>query len=62
FELHTLNVRRSVAASDKGRQSAKEVIGVYPSAPECKSEDVHDEWLKVVLSTEARQPVNPEVI
>ncbi|HAK7993874.1 TPA: hypothetical protein H2V63_004761, partial [Salmonella enterica] len=55
---------RSVAASDKGRQSAKEVIGVYPSAPECKSEDedVHDEWLKVVSSTEARQPVNPEVI
>ncbi|HGJ3231504.1 TPA: hypothetical protein ACJW4O_000492, partial [Salmonella enterica subsp. enterica serovar Grumpensis] len=39
FELHTLNVRRSVAASDKGRQSAKEVIGVlkdgerYVSAP-----------------------------
>ncbi|EAB4138939.1 Dam family site-specific DNA-(adenine-N6)-methyltransferase [Salmonella enterica] len=62
FELHTLNVRRSVAASDKGRQSAKEVIGVYPSAPECKGEDVHDEWLKVVSSTEARQPVNPEVI
>ncbi|EBM9948758.1 hypothetical protein RU30_26090 [Salmonella enterica subsp. enterica serovar Give] len=42
-------------------KSAKEVIGVYPSAPECKSEDVHDEWLKVVSSTEARQPVNPEV-
>ncbi|QXN83048.1 Dam family site-specific DNA-(adenine-N6)-methyltransferase [Salmonella enterica subsp. diarizonae] len=30
FELHTLNVRRSVSASSKGRQPAKEVIGVYP--------------------------------
>ncbi|EBE4778264.1 Dam family site-specific DNA-(adenine-N6)-methyltransferase [Salmonella enterica] len=30
FELHTLNVRRSVSASSKGRKPAKEVIGVYP--------------------------------
>ncbi|EBQ4754821.1 Dam family site-specific DNA-(adenine-N6)-methyltransferase [Salmonella enterica subsp. diarizonae] len=30
FELHTLNVRRNVAASGKARRPAKEVIGVYP--------------------------------
>ncbi|EDR5175639.1 Dam family site-specific DNA-(adenine-N6)-methyltransferase [Salmonella enterica] len=30
FELHTLNVRRKVAASGKARKTAKEVIGVYP--------------------------------
>ncbi|HGB5310679.1 TPA: DNA adenine methylase [Salmonella enterica subsp. enterica serovar Poona] len=30
FELHTLNVNRSVAASGKKRQPAKEIIGIYP--------------------------------
>ncbi|EOA6846793.1 DNA adenine methylase, partial [Salmonella enterica subsp. enterica serovar Braenderup] len=30
FELHTLNVRRSVSASREGRKPVKEVIGVYP--------------------------------
>ncbi|EJV0562805.1 hypothetical protein N5448_004497, partial [Salmonella enterica subsp. enterica serovar Brandenburg] len=61
FELHTLNVRRSVAASDKGRQSAKEVIGVYPPAPECKGEDVNAGWYDIP-HTKPEQPVSPEVI
>lgn len=61
FELHTLNVRRSVSASSKGRKPAEEVIGVYPPAPEYKGEDVHAGWYKM-LRTKPEQPVSPEVI
>lgn len=47
FELHTLNVRRSVAASGRARQPAKEVIGVYSFAAErqCKGAVASDSHL-----------------
>lgn len=61
FKLHTLNVRRSVSASSKGRKPAKEVIGVYPPAPESKGEDVHAGQCDIP-HTKSEQPVNPEVI
>ncbi|MGG6082580.1 DNA adenine methylase [Salmonella enterica] len=61
FKLHTLNVRRSVSASSKGRKPAKEVIGVYPPAPESKGVDVHAGWYDIP-HTKPAQPVNPEVI
>ncbi|EMH7771961.1 Dam family site-specific DNA-(adenine-N6)-methyltransferase [Salmonella enterica] len=61
FELHTLNVRRSVSASRKGRKPVKEVIGVYPPAPEYQGEDIHAGWYEI-LRTKHEQPVNPEVI
>ncbi|EBP3999596.1 Dam family site-specific DNA-(adenine-N6)-methyltransferase [Salmonella enterica subsp. enterica] len=44
FKLHTLNVRRSVSASSKGRKPAKEVIGVYPPVTEYQGEDVNAGW------------------
>ncbi|ENE4300722.1 Dam family site-specific DNA-(adenine-N6)-methyltransferase [Salmonella enterica] len=61
FELHTLNVRRSVSASSKGRKSVKEVIGIYPPAPGSKGEDVHAGWYDIP-HTKPEQPVSPEVI
>ncbi|EAA5440565.1 DNA adenine methylase [Salmonella enterica subsp. diarizonae] len=61
FELHTLNVRRSVSGKASSRKPAKEVIGVYPPAPECKGEDVHAGWHDIP-HTKPEQPVSPEVI
>ncbi|HCM2546856.1 TPA: DNA adenine methylase, partial [Salmonella enterica subsp. enterica serovar Durban] len=59
FELHTLNVRRSVAASSKGRQSVKEVIGVYPPAPESRDEDVTASWPPAAAHS---QPTTTEIL
>lgn len=61
FELHTLNVRRSVSGKASSRKPVKEVIGVYPPAPECKGEDVHAGWHNIP-HTKPEQPVSPEVI
>ncbi|HBC5824416.1 TPA: Dam family site-specific DNA-(adenine-N6)-methyltransferase [Escherichia coli] len=44
FELHTLSVRRSVAASSSARQQAKEVIGIYPPAHKSQLRDVNVGW------------------
>ncbi|HGJ3235241.1 TPA: DNA adenine methylase, partial [Salmonella enterica subsp. enterica serovar Grumpensis] len=61
FELHTLNVHRSVSGKASSRKPVKEVIGVYPPAPESKGEDVHAGWYDM-LRTKFEQPVSPEVI
>ncbi|EBS4091364.1 DNA adenine methylase [Salmonella enterica subsp. enterica serovar Thompson] len=61
FELHTLNVRRSVSGKASSRKPAKEVIGVYPPTPESKGEDVHAGQCDIP-HTKPEQPVNPEVI
>ncbi|EBU9317124.1 adenine methylase [Salmonella enterica subsp. enterica serovar Amager] len=61
FELHTLNVRRSVSGKASSRKPAKEVIGVYPPAPECKGEDVNAGWHNIP-HTKPEQPVSSEVI
>ncbi|EHK2736529.1 Dam family site-specific DNA-(adenine-N6)-methyltransferase [Salmonella enterica] len=52
FELHTLNVRRSVSASSKGRKPAKEVIGVYPPVTEYRGEDVNAGWLTFLRTSQ----------
>ncbi|HIF3098366.1 TPA: DNA adenine methylase [Salmonella enterica] len=59
FELHTLNVRRSVAASSEARQPAKEVIGVYPPVTECQDEDVNAGWHIIPRPS---QPTTTEII
>ncbi|EED4920890.1 Dam family site-specific DNA-(adenine-N6)-methyltransferase [Salmonella enterica subsp. arizonae] len=61
FELYTLNVRRSVSGKASSRQPVKEVIGVYPPAPESKGEDVHAGWYDIP-HTKPEQPVSPEAI